>query len=108
MNRSTEKSVNSDKFYNVKIIRGYIAYLKEKCLWSEDKIEHLLEFCSCDITFLDSEDNWFDQNLADRFIEKVEKLTGDNEVAYKVGAYAFSAYARGIFGRLIQGFVTPQ
>ena len=51
MNRSTEKSVNSDKFYNVKIIRGYIAYLKEKCLWSEDKIEHLLEFCSCDITF---------------------------------------------------------
>ncbi|SRR5665213_1496112 len=108
MIRSNEKQLNSEKFYNVKILKVYVAYLKEKCLWWDEKLENLFEFCGCDITFLDSEDNWFDQDLADRFIEKVQKLTGDEQIAYKVGAYAFSAYARGIFGRLVKGFANPQ
>lgn len=108
MIKSNEKPLNSDKFYNVKIMRGYIAYLKEKCLWPEEKVEHLLELCGYDITFLDSEDNWFDQNLADRFQENIQKMAADKEIAYKVGAYAFSVYARGIFGRLIKGFANPQ
>jgi class 3 adenylate cyclase/GAF domain-containing protein len=89
-------------------MRSYIAYLREKCLWTDEKIEQLLESCNCDITFLDSEDNWFDQSLADRFQENIQKMTGDNKIAYKVGSYAFSSYARGIFGRLIQGLATPQ
>jgi class 3 adenylate cyclase len=108
MNKSNDKSNYSDKFYNVKIMRGYVAYLKEKCLWSDEKIEQLFDLCGCDITFLDSEDNWFDQNLADRFQVNIQKMTGDTQIAYKVGASAFSAYARGIFGRLIQGFANPQ
>lgn len=98
----------SDKFYNVKIMRVYVAYLKEKCLWPDEKIEQLFDRCNCDITFLDAEDNWFGQDLADRFQENIQKMTGDREIAYKVGSYGFSAYARGISGRLIQGFVTPQ
>ncbi|HTA76857.1 MAG TPA: adenylate/guanylate cyclase domain-containing protein [bacterium] len=98
----------SNKFYNVKIMRGYIAYLREKCFWTDEKIEQLLESCHCDITFLDLEDNWFDQSLADLFQENIQKMTGDNQIAYKVGSYAFSSYARGIFGRLIQGLATPQ
>ncbi len=108
MSLSSGKPLYSDKFYNVKIMRIYVAYLKEKCLWPNEKIEHLFDLCHCDITFLDSEDNWFDQDLADRFIEKVQKMTGDDQIAYKVGSYGFSAYARGISGRLMQGFVTPQ
>jgi class 3 adenylate cyclase len=108
MNRSSEKPVYPHKFYNVKIMRAYIAYLKEKCLWSEERIEHLIDLSGFDITFLDSEDNWFDQRLADRFQMNVQKMTSDKEIAYKVGAYSFSSYARGISGRLIQGFATPQ
>lgn len=50
MDKSTGK-LYSDKFYNVKIIRTYLAYLKEKCLWPEDRIDLLLERCGCDITF---------------------------------------------------------
>lgn len=108
MSLSSGKPFYSDRFYNVKIMRTYVAYLKEKCLWPNEKIEHLFDLCHCDITFLDSEDNWFDQDLADSFFEKVQKMTGDDQIAYKVGSYGFSAYARGISGRLIQGFATPQ
>jgi len=108
MAESHSQLTYADKFYNVKILKVYVSYLKEKCRWTDDKLEHLFELCGYDITFLDSEDNWFDQELADSFIEKVQKMTGDSRVAYKVGSYAFSAYARGIFGRLIQGFANPQ
>jgi hypothetical protein len=97
MSRSNTKPICTDKFYNVKIMRGYIAYLKEKCRWSTDKIEQLIELTGFDITFLDSEDNWFDQHLADRFQANIQKMTGDKKIAYKVGAYSFSSYARGIF-----------
>jgi len=89
MNRSDDKPIYSNKFYNIKILMIYVAYLKEKCRWSDEKIEHLFELCGCDITFLDSEDHWFDQELADRFIEKVQKMTGDDEIAYKVAATLF-------------------
>ena len=108
MDKSNDKPIYSDKFYNVKILKVYVSYLKEKCGWSDEKLEHLFELCGCDITFIDSEDNWFDQDLADRFIETIQKITDNENVAYEVGTYAFSAYARGIFGRLIQGFANPQ
>jgi len=59
MNKSNHRPSYSDKFYNVKILKVYVAYLKEKCGWSDEKLEHLFELCGCDITFIDSEDNWF-------------------------------------------------
>jgi class 3 adenylate cyclase len=98
----------SKKFYNVKILKGYVSYLKVKCGWTDEKVEQLFELCHQDITFLDSDDHWFDQFMADLFIDTLEKMTGDPQVAYKAGQYGFSAYALGIQGRLWQSLVSPQ
>lgn len=98
----------SSKLYNVKILKTYVAYLKNHCGWTEDKVEKLFELCGCDVTLLDSDDHWYDQVLADLFQEKVRELTGDEEIAYKVGHDTFSAYAQGIQGKLLQGLMSPQ
>lgn len=104
----TKGPLYSKKFYNVKILKGYVSYLKVRCGWTDEKVDQLFELCHQDITFLDSDDHWFDQNLADLFIETLEKMTGDDQVAYKAGQYGFSTYALGIQGRLWQGLASPQ
>ncbi len=101
-------SAYSSKFYNVKLLRNYVAYLREKCGWPDEKVEQLFELCGRDISCLNADDFWFDQSMADLFQEKLQQMTGDKEVAYKVGCYAFSAYTKGIAGRLAQSLISPK
>lgn len=108
MNTPSDNLSYSNRFYNIKILKTYVGYLKENCAWPAERIEQLFERCGRDVTFLDSDDHWFGQDLADLFQEKVLEMTGDREISYKVGLYAFSSYAKGIIGRLVQGLISPQ
>ena len=107
MDHTDKEQLYSNKIYNVKIMRNYVSYLKEKCGWNADQVEHLFEYCDIDVTFLDSDDNWYDQALAVRFITAIQEMTGDDKVAYKAGQFTFSSYSQGIQGRLLQGLASP-
>lgn len=85
-----------------------MAYLHKKRGWTDEKVERLFELCGRDVTFLNSDDQWYDQAFADLFQEKLQQMDGDPDIAYKVGQYSFSSYAQGIVGRLVQGMVSPQ
>ena len=95
------------QFYNVKILAIYIEYLRKQLGWSEYQIDQLFFFCKIDKSILDSEDNWFDQELADLFYKKIVEFTGDLDIAYKVGIFLIDEKAKGIGGRVIGGFLSP-
>lgn len=99
--------MKSEDLYNVKILRNYLLYLREKLNWDDARIDGVLAACGIERSFLDSDDNWFDQNLADRFYEEIVALTRDPEIAYKVGAFAVRENARGVGGRIVQGWLSP-
>lgn len=101
-------SAYSNKFYNIKLLRNYVAYLREKCGWTDEKVERLFEICGRDISCLNADDYWYGQGLADLLQEKMQEMTGDKEIAYKVGRYAFSSYTKGIAGRLAQSLISPR
>lgn len=97
----------SPDFYNVKILKIYVAYLRDELGWTETEIEHLFEQCDVDISLLDYDNNWFNQELADRFYERLCNLTGDADIAYKVGKYVSHHTAKGIAGRVMVGLLSP-
>ena len=103
-NPQTNQSLN---FYNVKILKTYVAYLQQELGWSEAQIESLFDAAGVDIGLLTYDDNYFDQKLADRFHEVLNERTGDEDIAYHVGAYATHQSAKGITGRMISGFLSP-
>lgn len=94
--------------YNVKILRIYVAYLENILGWDEGKIQELFQLCGTDRSILTEEHNWFDQNLADSFHKHVTQMTGDPEIAYKVGAFTVHDSAQGLAGLIISGFLSPK
>lgn len=96
-----------EQFYNVKILQVYVEYLRDQLQWNETQIEELFNACYSDKSILFSDDNWFDQNFADSFHRYVVEATGDQDIAYKVGAYSVHERAKGIAGRLVAGLLTP-
>lgn len=95
------------QLYNIKILRIYVAYLRERLGWTDRDVEELFRRCGSEVSVLLYEDNWFDQPFADVFYSSVVELTGDTDIAYKVGGYAIHDSAKGIAGRLLAGFLTP-
>ncbi|HJT25068.1 MAG TPA: hypothetical protein VJ873_10875, partial [bacterium] len=69
-------SAYSNKFYNIKLLRNYVAYLREKCGWTDEKVERLFEICGRDISCLNADDYWYGQGLADLLQEKMQEMTG--------------------------------
>jgi signal transduction histidine kinase len=103
-NPETNQSLN---FYNVKILKTYVAYLRQELGWSDTQVESLFDEAGVDIGLLTYDDNYFDQKLADRFHEVLNERTGDEDIAYHVGVYATHQSAKGITGRMISGFLSP-
>ena len=98
----------SQKFYNVKILQIYVEYLKDVVGWTDVQVDELFRACGADRSILFSDDNWFDQRLANRFYQRMVEATGDSEVAYKVGVFAVSEKAKGVAGRIIGAFLNPK
>jgi class 3 adenylate cyclase len=89
--------------YNIKILRNFVLYFKEKLGWSHTQIEELFTAAGLPIAYLDADDNWFDQEIADKFYNLAVQRSGDKDLAFKVGAYTVNAFSAGIGGLLIQG-----
>ncbi|MBI1423841.1 MAG: GAF domain-containing protein [Gammaproteobacteria bacterium] len=99
--------VPEPNFYNVKILRIYVAYLRNELNWDSAKIEQLFESCHTDIGILEYDDNWFNQDLADCFHDQIVAMTGDQDISHKVGVYSTHHSAKGIAGRVLVGLLSP-
>ncbi len=103
-----KKPLNQKQYYNVKILRNFIVYLRTRHAWNDEQVSKLMESCGVTPAFLESDDNWFDQPFADRFYERAVAATGDSDLAYKVGSYATTEATKGIAGRLVGAFLSPE
>ncbi len=104
----TPKEKFDDLHYNVVILRNWVAYLKSQLNWSNAQVEQLFEQCHSHVSFLDSDDNWFGQKLADDINERVVQLTGDPDIARKVGVFALHESVRGIAGNIVSSLLSPR
>ena len=94
-------------WYNVKILRVYVAYLRERLHWTDEQVEELFRRCGSEISTLFYEDNWYGQDFADTFYATIVEMTGDRDIAYRVGRYVIHDSAKGIAGRVLAGFLSP-
>jgi len=101
-------TTSSTPFYNVNIFRIYIAYLRHQLGWNDEKVEQLFDKIGSESSALFYEDNWFDQDFADKFYTSVCELTGDNDIAHKVGAYSIDETAKGLVGRFVSSLLSPE
>ena len=95
------------RHYNVNIFRIYLAYLRDRLHWTDEQIEALFKRFGSESSVLQYEDNWFDQAFADNFNTAVVNLTGDPDIAYKVGRYSIDESAKGVTGRIVAGLLSP-
>ena len=93
--------------YNVKILRVYLEYLKVVKQWSEQDLDNLFIGTGIDKSYLQFDDNWFNQSVADKFYSNLENSIKDNDIAYEVGAFSTSIYSKGISGLFVQGLLSP-
>ncbi len=96
------------KPYHVGILQIYVEYLFSTLHWSAQQVDDLFAACGADRSLLFSAENWFDQQLADRFHAEVVRLTGDADIAYKVGAHAVHERTKGIAARILASFLSPK
>jgi len=104
---ATPQYAHNERWYNVKILNIYTAYLRQELGWNQQKIDNLFQECGSDSTVLKFEDNWFDQAFVDNFHKNLVEQTDDPDIAYKVGVYTTHQSAKGITGRFIASFLSP-
>jgi class 3 adenylate cyclase len=93
--------------FNVKVLRNYVEYLTDRLDWDQDRIDELFSSIGAHSSFIESDDNWFDIDLSDRFYDAAVAATGDPDLAYKVGMYIITAASKGIPGRIAQSLLSP-
>lgn len=105
--KKIQHAKKDQQWYNIKILTIYRVYLSQELGWSQSEIDHLFQISGTDSSVLDFDDNWFSQELADVFHNNLVRLTGDADIAYKVGVYTTHHSAQGIVGRVMTGFLSP-
>ncbi len=94
--------------YNIKILRNFVVYFRERLGWSDLEIEEVFENCGSHLSVIHSDDNWFNQDFSDRFYAQAVEKSKDEKLAYKVAVFNLSHATRGIGGRLVQGSLSPE
>jgi len=91
--------------YNSRIINTYIKLIKKK--YSYINIDKLLSYAGMEPYQVADEGHWFTQNQVDRFYERLEKLTGNKNIAREAGRYAASPDAIGTMRQYVLGLTGP-
>lgn len=99
----TKKS--SQLLYNSRIINTYIKLIKRN--YSYVNLDKLLSYAKMESHQVEDEGHWFNQEQIDLFYEKVEKLTGNRNIAREAGRYSASPEAIGVMRPYILGLVGP-
>jgi class 3 adenylate cyclase len=93
--------------YNVQILRLYISYLKNQLKWEDSLVAAFLAKINIGNAFLEDDQNWFDQPLADQFYYQLVEETKDTALAFNVGVYLAGESTSGLSGRIIRGLLSP-
>ena len=97
----------TEQFYNIKIFRMYTQFCRDVLGWSDEQVNRIFTNLGSDISLLAYEDTWVDQKFADQFYESIVTLTGDKNIAQKVGRFSIDDFAKGITGRVVSGLLSP-
>ncbi len=91
--------------YSSRIINTYIKLIKNR--YNYLNIGKLLNYAGMEPYQVADEGHWFTQNQVDRFYERLEKLTGNKNIAREAGKYTASPDAIGVMRQYILGSVGP-
>ena len=101
------ESLNKYKIplYSSRIIKTYIAFTKQK--YSYINIGELLSYAKMEPYQVEDEAHWFTQEQIDLFYEKLEKLTGNKNIAREAGRYGASPEALGFIREYVLCLAGP-
>ena len=91
--------------YNSRIINTFIKLIKKK--YNYINISKLLNYAGMEPYQVADEGHWFTQKQVDLFYKRLEKLTGNKNIAREAGKYAASPDAIGAMRQYVLGFVGP-
>lgn len=91
--------------YNSRLIDTYIKLIKKK--YNYINISELLSYARIMPYQVTDEGHWFTQEQVDLFYERLEKLTGNKDIAREAGRYAASSDTIGTMRQYVLGLVGP-
>ncbi len=94
-----------DNFYNVKLLRTYLEYVRDK--YPDLDIDMLLEYAGISRSQVDDDGFWYGQETSDRFHEILDRMTGNENLAREVGRYGASSASMGTIKQYIVSFLDP-
>lgn len=100
-----ESKIDNRPLYNSRIIDTYIKLIKRKYHYID--INELLSHAKMEPYQVEDEGHWFTQEQINLFYERLEKLTGNKNIAREAGRYAASPEASGVMRPYILGLVGP-
>jgi len=95
----------SEPLYSSRIIDTFIKLIKRK--YSYINVGELLSYAKVESYQVEDEGHWFTQEQVDLFYDKLEKLTGNKNIAREAGRYAASPETIGLIGQFILGLSGP-
>lgn len=97
--------IDNQPLYNSRIINTYIKFIRKK--YSYINVSELLSYAKMEPYQVEDEAHWFTQEQIDLFYEKLEKLTGNKNIAREAGRYAASPDALGAMKQYLLGLIGP-
>ncbi|HPW69036.1 MAG: response regulator [Desulfomonilia bacterium] len=94
-----------DNFYNVKLLRTYLEYIKHK--YPDLDIDTILDYTGISRSQVDDDGFWYGQEISDRFHEILDRMTGNENLAREVGRYGASSASMGTIKQYIVSFLDP-
>ena len=102
---SSTTAKDNRPLYNSRIIDTYIKFIKRK--YSYIDIGELLSYAKMEPYQIEDEGHWFTQEQVDLFYEKLEKSSGNKNIAREAGRYAASPGSLGVMRKYALGFIGP-
>jgi HD-GYP domain-containing protein (c-di-GMP phosphodiesterase class II) len=102
---SSHEETGDVALYNSRVINPYIKLIKNK--YSYVNISELLSYADMKSYEVADQGHWFTQEQVNRFQEKLQELTGNDDIAREAGRYAASPEAMGVMWQYVLGMVGP-
>lgn len=97
--------IDNRQLYNSRIIDTFIKLIERK--YSYINIGELLSYAGMETYQVKDEGHWFTQEQIDLFYDRLEKLTGNKNIAREAGRHAASPETIGVMRQYVLGLIGP-